>query len=255
MTTEVKSTLEKDSKKKKITKEIRSLILIVLLIFAFRSTFFEPFRIPSGSMIPTLMIGDFILVNKLAYGLKVPFSDMFVPFLNISFGPVYIFKRKPPQRGDVIVFRYPRDISINYIKRVVGVPGDTLEIINRTVYINGVPLQTKEILGKEIMEDMDDKFKEYNLAFYETTTGDHHHITQINRDNHYQVDYKKTVVPEGHYFTMGDNRDFSSDSRFWGFVPEDRIRGEAVFVWFSMILGLGHHGFKMRPWRIGTLIK
>lgn len=244
-----------DNKKKKVIKEIKSLSLIVLLIFAFRSTFFEPFRIPSGSMIPTLMIGDFILVNKFAYGFKVPFSDTFMPFTEHPFNPIYIIKRRPPQRGDVIVFRYPKDPSINYIKRVVGLPGDTIEIKNKVVYINDTPIISKEIPGEKIMDDMDEKFKQFNLKFYETETGKHTHRTQFNNDSYYKVDYPKRVVPEGHYFTMGDNRDFSYDSRYWGFVPHKYIKGEAVFVWFSMILGLGEHAFKVRPWRIGTIIK
>ena len=243
------------SKKKKVIKEIKSLLLIVLLIFAFRSVFFEPFRIPSGSMIPTLMIGDFILVNKFAYGFKIPFSDIFLPFTKHPFDPTYIVKRTPPQRGDVIVFRYPKDPSINYIKRVIGLPGDTIEIRNKVVYINETPIKATEVTGKKIMSDMDEKFKRFNLKFYKTNTGKHTHIVQLNDDSYYKVDFSKKVVPEGHYFTMGDNRDFSYDSRFWGLVPHKYIKGEAILVWFSMILGLGEHAFKARPWRIGTMIK
>jgi signal peptidase I len=122
------------SKKQKLIKEVKSIVLIIIAVLTFRSIFFEPFRIPSGSMIPTLMIGDFILVNKFAYGLKVPFTDVVLG--EKSFNPIYIIKRDGPKRGDVIVFKYPKDLSVNYIKRVIGLPGDTLEIRNKVVYIN-----------------------------------------------------------------------------------------------------------------------
>ena len=126
-------------------------------------------------MIPTLMIGDFILVNKMAYGLKVPFTDFFGD-------PIYITGPKKPQRGDVIVFKYPKDTSVNYIKRVIGLPGDVLEVKDKTVYINEKPIEGVEFDGKEIMADMDDKFKNYNFKFFQTKTGEHDHVIQIDGD-------------------------------------------------------------------------
>ena len=149
---------------KKIAREIVSIFLIIVSVLAFRSTFFEPFKIPSGSMIPTLLIGDFILVNKFSYGFKVPFSDWFSD-------PVYISGPDKPERGDVVVFKYPKDTSLNYIKRVIGLPGDSVEVRDKVVYINDKPLEVKEINGKEIMEDMDEKFKIYNFKFFKTKTG------------------------------------------------------------------------------------
>lgn len=238
---------ETGSKRKKVVKEIRSITLIIFFVFLFRSIFFEPFRIPSGSMIPTLMIGDFILVNKLAYGLKVPFSDWLGD-------PIYISQAKNPKRGDVIVFKYPKDTDVNYIKRVIGLPGDTIEIKNKTVFINGQAIETQEIPGKEILEDMDDKFKDYNLKFYKSKTGEAEHIIQLDEDNYYKVDYSKRTIPPDSYFVMGDNRDFSYDSRYWEFVPHRYIKGRALFVWFSMIIPFGENKFKFRPWRIGTAI-
>jgi signal peptidase I len=245
---------EKLTKKQKIIKEIKSIFLIILAVFTFRSVFFEPFRIPSGSMIPTLMIGDFILVNKLAYGLKVPFSDITIPFTDISFDPIYITSPGEPKRGDVIVFKYPKDKSINYIKRVIGLPGDTVEIRNKIIYINGKPIEAGEFPGQKIMEDMDDKFKVYNLKFFKTTTGKHEHIIQQDNDNYFQVNLDKKTIPKNQYFVMGDNRDFSYDSRYWGTVPHEYVKGRAIFVWFSMIFPFGEDKFKFRPWRIGKSI-
>ncbi len=236
------------SKKEKFVKEAKSITLILVGVLIFRSVFFEPFRIPSGSMIPTLMIGDFILVNKMAYGFKVPFSDWFSD-------PIYVTKSDLPKRGDVVVFKYPKDKSVNYIKRVVGLPGDTIEIRNKEVFINNKPIKTEEIPGKEIMADMDDKFLEYNLKFYKTMTGEHTHTIQQDTENYYKTDFEQQVIPEGQLFVMGDNRDFSYDSRFWGYVPFEYVKGEAILVWFSMIFPFGEHAFKFRPWRIGTPIK
>lgn len=240
------------TRKQKIAKEIKSISLIVVTVFAFRSTFFEPFKIPSGSMIPTLMIGDFILVNKFSYGFKIPFSDWFGD-------PTYITGPDRPKRGDVIVFKYPRDPDLNYIKRVVGLPGDTIEVVDKVVYINNQPVDMKEVDGTKIMEDMDEKYKNFNLDFFQLKTGEHEHLIQLDKDNVYNANYYRVTVPEGHYFAMGDNRDYSSDSRVWGFVPFGHIKGKAILVWFSMSIPFpeSYDGekFTFRPWRIGTLIK
>lgn len=241
------------SRKEKVVKEVKSITLILTVVLVFRSVFFEPFRIPSGSMIPTLMIGDFILVNKFSYGFKVPFSDL--SMFGVNLNPIYMFGESDPTRGDVIVFKYPKDPSINYIKRVVGVPGDRIEIKNKVVFINGEPINAKEVSGKAIMEDMDEKFKNYNLKFYKVKTGEAEHIIQQDSDNYYKTDYQQKTIPKDRFFVMGDNRDFSYDSRFWGFVKREQVKGRALFVWFSMIFPFGEDSFKFRPWRIGSLIK
>jgi len=238
------------SKAAKWKKEFLSLGMIILVVMMFRSVFFEPFKIPSGSMIPTLMIGDFILVNKFAYGLKVPYSDWFEH-------PIYITGPHKPKRGDVVVFKYPKDPSLNYIKRNIALPGETIEIKDKVVHINGEPLPQKEKDGALIMKDMDDKFRGYNLKFFDNKTGDHEHVTQTNEDSFYNSYFPPVTIPQENYFVMGDNRDFSADSRFWKFVPFGNIKGQAVMVWFSMIFpwpGSGD-GFKFRPHRIGNLIK
>jgi len=237
----------------KVKKETKSIVIILLAVFSFRSVLFEPYRIPSGSMIPTLMIGDFILVNKFSYGLKLPFSDLAI--FGINWNPIYLLGKSEPKRGDVIVFKFPKDPSINYIKRVVGLPGDSIEVINKEVYINNKKIAWNKIDGKKIMDDMDDKFKNYNFNFYKEKLGDHEHILQIDTDNYFKVNYDKRVIPKGKYFAMGDNRDYSADSRYWGFVPFENIRGRAILVWFSMIFPLGDDKFKFRPWRIGHMLE
>jgi len=243
---------QRPSKKEKFVKETKSITLIILLVLMFRSTFFEPFKIPSGSMIPTLLIGDFILVNKFSYGFKVPFTDWFGD-------PVYLTGPQLPERGDVIVFKYPKNTDLNYIKRVIALPGDTIEVIDKVVYINDEPIQMKTIDGAKILDDMDDKFKSFDLEFFETQTGKHQHITQIDKENNYSANFYKIKVPEGHFFVMGDNRDFSADSRIWGFVPFGHIKGKAIMVWFSMSIpwpwATDDETFRFRPWRIGNIIE
>lgn len=240
------------TKKDKVIKEIKSFTLIILSVLIFRSVLFEPFKIPSGSMIPTLLIGDFILVNKFAYGFKVPFTDWFGD-------PTYISGPDQPERGDVIVFKYPKDTNLNYIKRVIGLPGDTIEVIDKVVYVNDRPIETKEIDGKEILEDMDDRYKSYQFKFMETKTGEATHITQVDTGNEYFANYYKFTVPKDNYFVMGDNRDFSADSRRWGTVPFGHIKGKAVMIWFSLSVPWPgsedeQESWKFRPWRIGKMI-
>lgn len=240
------------SRKEKFIKEFKSFTLIILSVLVFRSVLFEPFKIPSGSMIPTLLIGDFILVNKFSYGFKVPFSDWFTD-------PVYMTEAKHPERGDVVVFKYPKDTNLNYIKRVVGLPGDTIEVIDKVVYVNNKPIETKEVDGKKILEDMDDRYKSYQFKFMETKTGKATHITQVDMGNDYFANYYKFTVPKDNFFVMGDNRDFSADSRRWGTVPFGHIKGKAIMIWFSLSVPWPwsedeQESWKFRPWRIGTII-
>lgn len=246
------------SKKEKAIKETKSITLIIVSVLIFRSVFFEPFRIPTGSMIPTLLIGDFILVNKFSYGFKVPFSDWEIPFLGISGDPIYLFAESKPKKGDVIVFKFPNDRSTNYIKRVVAVSGDTIEIVDKELYVNGEKIITNSLEGSErsknILEDMDDRFKRYELKLMTSETGGKEHVIQFNKNDPTNSYFPKTTIPEGKYFVMGDNRDFSYDSRIWGFVDHKLIKGRAIFVWFSMILPF-ENPFKFRPWRIGNKIQ
>jgi len=204
---------------------------VIVVVFGLRSFIVEPFKIPSGSMIPTLLVGDFILVNKFAYGIRLPVIDKKI----IPVGE--------PQRGDVMVFRYPANPSLDYIKRVVGLPGDRVEYINKRLTINGTPVVT-EAAGDYLHTDR----LYYSKQFRESLGTVEHSIlneadaparvTQFmnypNRANcNYTSDGVRCTVPEGHYFMMGDNRDASADSRVWGFVPEANIVGKAFFIWFN----------------------
>ncbi len=241
--------------KQNLVKESKSFILIVAVIFCFRSTFFEPFKIPSGSMIPTLLVGDFILVNKFSYGFKIPLSDFFGD-------PVYISGPTAPLRGDVIVFKYPVDPSLNYIKRVVGLPGDKIRLIDKQVYVNGEPLVAEMIDGTQLLKDLKTQNGDlslYGIQLYKTKTGEHDHFIQ-------QVDVLSDLsnmdeveIPADSYFVMGDNRDNSQDSRKWGFVPFKNIKGRAILVWFNLNIPWPWESenappFIFTPSRIGTKI-
>ena len=204
---------------------------VILAVFLLRSFLVEPFKIPSGSMIPTLAIGDFILVNKYTYGIRLPVVNQKIVELNV------------PERGDVVVFRYPPNPSLDYIKRVVGLPGDKITYRSKRVSVNGVELSQTKL---DDYLDTDRMF--YTPRFKEKLDKVEHEILiekeapsfipQIAdfpyRENcNYNAEGVKCVVPPGHYFVMGDNRDNSQDSRFWGFVPDQNLVGRAFFIWFN----------------------
>ena len=205
---------------------------VILIVFLLRSFLFEPFKIPSGSMIPTLLIGDLILVNKFHYGIRLPVINK------------KILDNNPVQRGDVMVFRYPVDPRQDYIKRVVGLPGDEVSFLNQKLSINGQPVQTQPI-----GEFYDEESLRYTPQFTEKLGAVEHKIlAEPKRNAYYGPDPKRfplaencryvpegvtCKVPAGHYFMMGDNRDNSQDSRYWGFVPDENIVGKAFFVWMN----------------------
>jgi len=189
---------------------------VILLVFLLRSFVVEPFRIPSGSMLPSLHIGDFILVNKFIYGIRLPIVNMKVIGLS------------EPSRGDVMVFRFPHDTSINYIKRVVGLPGDQILYKDKKVYVNGKPAEQKAAGSAE--ETSPARSRGY-LQQIDEALGAIEHKIQIDPSR--PTTNMSVTVPEGQYFVMGDNRDYSNDSRSWGFVSESNIIGRAFFIWFS----------------------
>ncbi|HEV2583803.1 MAG TPA: signal peptidase I [Ktedonobacteraceae bacterium] len=191
----------------------KSFFPVILLVLLLRSFLAEPFHIPSSSMVPTLLVGDFILVNKYDYGIRLPV--LHTKIINVG----------EPKRGDVVVFRYPGDTSVDYIKRIVGLPGDHIVYRNKTLYINGVMMQ-KDALGAYSGPDAD------GAELNREHLGDVVHQTltipgQYSREGEW-------TVPEGEYFAMGDNRDNSSDSRYWGFVPEQNLVGKAFFIWMNI---------------------
>lgn len=227
-------------------KEVKSTVLMIVLIFSFRSMCFEPFRIPSGSMIPTLNIGDFILVNKFAYGFKLPFSDMYSD-------PIYLTNFESPKRFDVIVFKYPEDPSLNYIKRVIGLPGDEVELINKQVYINGKIISAIPD-NSPVTKEFADSFSGEKVNFYKIQEQSHQFSIQTTGLETRKDTIDKFKVPAKKYFVMGDNRDFSADSRYWGFVPEENVKGKALFVWMSFTMPFSEQGMSLSPKRIGNTI-
>jgi signal peptidase I len=202
---------------------LESAFYALIMAILIRSFLYEPFHIPSGSMKPGLMEGDFIFVSKFSYG----YSRYSLPFGLIPIGG-RILNGKKPKRGDVIVFKLPRNPKINYIKRLIGLPGDTVAVKNSILYING-----EEIPRKYVGEYSDQLENSTLLEFSEKLDGKDHRVLQFTRQNPYGDG--KFVVPEGHYFFLGDNRDNSSDSRFpeTGLVPYVNLVGKAVLVFFS----------------------
>ena len=215
----------------------RSFFPIFLVVLILRAFIVEPFRIPSASMMPTLLIGDFILVNKYDYGIRLPVVN------------TKIIQYKEPQRGDIIVFRYPEDPSIPYIKRVIGIPGDHISYRDKTVYVNDKPMK-QEILGTYYTQGTGLN------SWLKEDLGNVEHEILVNPDRNLHND-EEITVPAGNYFVMGDNRDNSRDSRYWGFVPEKNLVGRAFFIWmnwrFDGIWNFSSWHVKFN--RIGTIIR
>jgi len=216
-----------------VVEYAKSFFPVLLIVFLLRGFLVEPFRIPSGSMIPTLYVGDFILVNKFAYGVKMPVFNKI------------LFEVEKPRRGDVAVFKYPRDPSVDYIKRVIGVPGDHIAYYDKLLYVNG-----KKIDRKRVGEYSGPG--EFNPAqeYVEDLQGVEHNILIIPGRTGLDAEY---IVPEGHYFMMGDNRDNSNDSRYWGVVPEKYLVGKAFLIWMHLKNGELFDGVSFE--RIGQSIK
>ncbi len=213
----------------------RSFFPVLLAVFLLRAFVVEPFRIPSGSMLPSLFIGDFILVSKFSYGVRLPILKTKV----VPFGS--------PERGDVMVFRFPKEPKTNFIKRVIGLPGDVVSYHNKRLAINGVPVPIK---SSELIDWPESNSASGQVKAFSETFGERSHsilIDQLRPSGSIRV-----TVPPGQFFVMGDNRDHSNDSRYWGFVPEEFIVGKAFFIWFSWD-SAGGGGINWQ--RLGSLIR
>lgn len=210
-----------DDKQPLLVEYSVSFFPVLAAVLVVRSFLAEPYTIPSGSMLPTLEIGDYILVNKFAYGLRLPVAGN--RFVNIG----------EPQRGDVVVFRFPENPSENFIKRLVGLPGDHIRVDGPNLYVNN------QLVSNSVTH-VDTDSESWQQYFTETL-GQHVHLKRqlVGADsNRLEMKYTDVVVPQGHYFMMGDNRDESNDSRFWGFVPDRNIVGKAFLVWIHKDPGL-----------------
>jgi len=225
--------MKNKGKKSTFREYAEALLLAVLAAFLIRSFVIEAFKIPSGSMIPTLSIGDHLFVNKFIYGIRFPFTK------------TRFFRFTDPKRGDVIVFIYPKDESKDFIKRVIGLPGDKIHIEHGIISLNGTPLKMHRLDVKPYPDDnrrllVRDGTEHpipfvrgwRDFDFYEELIGGKEHIVQYER--YMNRPTYDVVVPPHSYFVMGDNRDNSADSRIWGFVPDGNIKGKAMFVWLSL---------------------
>ncbi|MDJ0862334.1 MAG: signal peptidase I [Gammaproteobacteria bacterium] len=218
----------------KLVEYARSFFPIFLIVLLLRSFLVEPFRIPSGSMMPTLVIGDFILVNKFTYGIRLPVVDK------------KIIELGEPQRGDVMVFRFPEDPSVPFIKRVVGLPGDRVAYYKKVLYINGEPM---EQAARGVYTGIGSGMTMTGAQVFEEALAEQKHEILV-QPGHPTLE-GESVVPEGHYFVMGDNRDNSRDSRFWGTVPDENLIGKAFLIWMNWDWAAGGIGWD----RIGRSIE
>lgn len=226
----------KDSKKITWPRALVAFFLPLLLLLAFRFFIFEPFIIPSGSMIPNLLIYDHILVSKLSLGIKIPFLNR------------WAIRWSDPRPGEILVFRYPKNPEVFYVKRLIGGPGDEIEIKNGTVFVNGQAWVRVPIVDPAIMK----KSEERERFQYFSEEG--HLVRYLFPE---ELQFPKTKVPDKSYFVMGDNRDQSSDSRAWGFVPEENLVGRPVLIWLSCDRTLPSSSFLCDPLSIrrGRILK
>lgn len=197
-----------------------SLVYLLIIMFALRWTVVEPYVVPTGSMEPTLKTGDRLYASKCAYDIRFPFTEWI------------LFRIGEVKRGDVILFRAPRDERITFVKRAVAIPGDTIEFRNGALWVNNVEVMRELAPDRDIMSDITDE-KEKSV-YLENLTGVKHYMILDNRfESHFTRSMEPRQIPPGHVFAVGDNRDNSNDSRYWGLVPYENLKGKALFIWFS----------------------
>jgi len=228
----LKKSMTQDAKKPEWREWVESLVVILLLALVIRSFIIAPFKIPSSSMVPTFEVGDYLFVSRYNYGFRIPFTDI-------------QFMTSPAERGDVVVFDYPEDRSKDYIKRIVGVPGDVIEYSNNELSVNGVKMPLKEEGVHSYF--MADNSVDVSGLFTEKLMDVEHSVLRKT----YSIRDGRWVVPENKYFVLGDNRNNSRDSRFWGFVPHEYLVGKALIIWWSWNSGTSN----IRWERLGTIVK
>jgi signal peptidase I len=224
---------------------VKALLFCLVAVILVRSFLFEPFKIPSSSMVPTLKIGDHIFVSKFDYGLSLPFTK----FELATWGG--------PKRGEVIVFLFPRDESLHYIKRVIGIPGDKIEFKGKQLWINGQEVPKQLITDPALIEKVTGH-RELDGELYKETLGSTAHYVKYSKDVNYDFSRNNPaeVVPDNSYFVAGDNRDDSYDSRSWGYVPRENIKGRAQMIWLSLDQEKSWGTLNKIRWvRCGTLIQ
>lgn len=216
----------KQEKKHTWWTETKGLLWAVLIALAIRSCVFEPYNIPSSSMVPTLLIGDYIFVTKYDYGYSRHSFPLSVPF--VPHGRLF---GREPRRGDIVIFKVPTDNSTDYIKRVIGLPGDSIQMRAGRLYINGELVPRREIAREDWVVEVEGLV--HYTKYLETLPGGISHYIYEQSDHKMLDDTALFVVPSGHYFMMGDNRDNSQDSRIFGFVPAQNLEGKARFIFYS----------------------
>lgn len=232
-----------DLKRQKRKKEWRQLFWLALLALTIRSCAFEPYNIPSSSMVPTLLVGDYLFISKFDYG----YSRHSFPF-SIPLIPKGRLFNNPPERGDIVVFKYPKDNRTDFIKRVIGLPGDKIQVKNGRLYINGTATARTKIDEEDWRTESG--WQHYTKYEEELPNGLKHDIFELN--DHMPLDNTDLIeVPEGYYFMMGDNRDNSSDSRVFGLVPEELLEGKARFIFYST----NGNGWFFQFWRWTDFIR
>ena len=209
--------------KSKLREYGEAIIIAILLALFIRTFIIQAFKIPSGSMKPTLLVGDHLLVNKFIYGIRIPIIDKFL----IQF--------KEPERGDVVVFKWPKDESLDFIKRVIGVEGDTIQIKDKQLYINNKKVK-EQLLDEKVKNKLFGKYNDDEISdadAYEETIGNREHIILEQPARNKNENFGPVKVPADSIFVMGDNRDNSEDSRYWGYVKLEKIKGEALIIYWS----------------------
>lgn len=237
-------TVDVPKKRDTFIEYVQALGIAILVALVLRTFVVQAFRIPTGSMKDTLLVGDFLLVNKFIYGVRtpdrIPATDIKIPYVRL---PAF----RTPRRGDVVIFKFPNDPSVDYIKRCVGLPGDTIQVQSNIVYVNGIPEGETRLLDEKY-----DPSEQASFQYIQIHTPHDAEYTirkRVKKPTRMQ-NYGPVVVPPDHLFMMGDNRDNSSDSRFWGFMPMDNIVGRAAIIYFSF------DKYKDRPaWNIMRAVR